>query len=67
MYLVDLAQPVPVISVNRVSTYEICRHVKQGKIYAVKCVGPKCFILKPSSLVSVTACQGKAKLLSVKG
>ena len=36
------------------------RHVKQGKTCAVKGVGPKCSTLKPSNLLSVTACQGKA-------
>ena len=35
------------------------RHAKQGKTCAVKDVGMKCSTLKPSSLVSVTACQGK--------
>ena len=39
---------------------DVGRHVKQGKTCAVKGVGPKCSTLKPSSLVSVTACQGKA-------
>ena len=36
------------------------RHVKLGKTCAVKGVGPKGSTLKPSNLVSVTACQGKA-------
>ena len=49
-------------STTAVATYteDVGRHVKQGKPCAVKGIGPKCSALKPSSLVSVTACQGKA-------
>ena len=32
---------------------------KQGKTCAVEGVGPRCSTLNPSSVVSVTACQGK--------
>ena len=39
---------------------DVGRHVKQGKTCAVKGLGQKCSTLTLSSLVSVTACQGKA-------
>ena len=45
---------------NALPSKDVGRHVKQGKTCAVKGLAPKYSILKPSSLVSVTACQGKA-------
>ena len=36
---------------------DVGRHVKRDETCAVKGVGPKCSTLKPSSLVSVTACR----------
>ena len=39
---------------------DVGRHVKQGETCAVKGLGSKCSTLKPGTLVSVTACQGKA-------
>ena len=44
----------------RIAIKDVGRHVKQGKTCGAKGVGPKCSTLKPSSLVSVTACHGKA-------
>ena len=53
---------------TRPDDMDVRRHIKQGKIYNMRCQGctADCFTLKPSSVVSVKAMSRK-KLLSVKG